>query len=226
MNKTVLIVVAIVILLLLGGGAYVAMSKKTSPGDSNNANPQTGVNTYAQPTSSSVQKSLKDLLLAGATEKCTYTDKLSSADISGTTYVSGGKVRTDYTTTTSETTVAGHMIVDGTTSYVWTDGQQTGFMMKFDPGKTAPTGGAGERQQSVDPNKTMNYNCTVWALDNSVFTPPTEVKFTDYSSIMIPPKGNGNTTTPSASDNSQACSACNYLSGDQKTQCLTSLKCN
>lgn len=223
MNKNILIIFGIIALLLLGVGGYVLMSKKAVPTTPNTVSQQTETTPSEQQTASSNQKSMKDLLLAGVSQKCTYKDKLDNVDMSGTAYVASGKMRTDFTSTTSGKTMTGHMIVDGTTSYTWIDGQTSGFKMKFDPNQTTPSTTTDQKQQSVDPNKAIDYSCSVWVVDGAQFTPPSNVNFTDYSSIVTPPTGG--TTTPSTSGSSAACSACNSLSGEQKTQCLTALKC-
>ena len=130
--------------------------------------------------------------------------------MSGTSYISAGKIRGDFSTTTAGTTVVGHMIVDGKTSYVWMDGQKTGFKMSFDSADTEATTNS---SQGVDPNKAFDFNCSPWSTDNSMFALPTTVKFTNFSKVAVPGAAN-------------QCSVCDTLSGEEKTQCRTALKCN
>jgi cytoskeletal protein RodZ len=209
MNKKVLAVIVVVILLLLGGWYFMNSKKGTTT-----TSTQTATGT-SQPSAVS---SLKDLISKGVAQSCTY----SNAATTGTIYVSGGTVRGDFDTTTDKTTTKSHMIVKDNTSYIWTDGQATGFKMSFDPNAT-PAAGAGSSAPSggVDASATMNYKCSAWAVDGSKFDLPTGVTFQTFAipSQAAPAQGT------SGSSSSQ-CSYCDSLSGDSKTQCLTALKCN
>jgi len=216
MNKKVIAVVIVVLLLLLGVGGFFLINKNsanTAKPETVNSQPVAEVKNNAQ-----TMKSLRDLMMGGVSQKCTFSDDESTAKVSGTTYVSSGKVRTDFTSKTAEVTTVGHMIVDGKVSYFWMDGQPTGFKMAFDPNETTAKNNA---QQSVDANKGMNFQCSGWSVDGSLYTPPASVKFSDFGAVNTPTTpGTGSPATGSQ------CSACNYLTGDSKTQCLTALKCN
>jgi len=205
MNKK-MVIVAIVLLLLLLGGWYLMKSKKA-------------VSSVTSVTSGTPneQKSLKDLLSSGIAQKCTYSG--------GTTYISSGKVRGDFSTTISDKTTASHMISDGKTSYIWTDGEKNGFKMTLGesptPGTTSQTPG-NSAASGTDLNQKADYKCSNWTVDESYFTPPGTVTFTDLSQMTNP---SGAPTSGTGGTSSQ-CSYCNTLSGDDKTQCLTALKCN
>jgi hypothetical protein len=206
--KKSLIVVIVAIVLALGVGGYFVLGRKASQG--------TG-------SSSDSPKSLKDLLSSGVAQKCTFSNKEDSNSSEGTTYVSGGKVRGDFTTVTSNKTVKSHMISDGTTSYIWTDGEKTGFKMTVtksdDETETSPVDKTSE--ESVDLNQKADYKCSAWVVDGSFFTPPSDVKFTDFSQMLNPTPASG-----AKGGSSQQCAYCANLSGDDKTQCLKALNCN
>lgn len=226
MNKKIVtvIVVILLLLLLLVGGLYfmkkspqIAMQNET--GKSQNA-------AQDQVQKPSAMTTLKDLLTSGSSQKCTFEEKSDSFSVSGTTYISGGKVRSDYSSGVGTVMSSGHMITDGKTSYIWTEGQTTGFKMAFDEAnsdgstnttkdKTTTPTDTTTSKEGVDPNKAMNYNCSGWSADNSMFTPPANIKFSDLNSMK----------SPSTTGNNQ-CSVCNSLSGEEKTQCLSALKCN
>ncbi len=217
MNRNVQIVVGILILIILAGGAFL-MFKNSSKAPVATQNPQT---TAAEEKPANIQKSIKDLLTSGQAQKCTYKDKMAEVDIEGTVYVAGGKMRSDYTSKTGGQTIIGHMVVSDNKSYIWTDGQSMGMMMAFDPNKTPETAPTGS--QSVDVNKLIDYNCSGWTTDNSVFTPPPNIKFQNLGEVKTPTGTTGvKTTTPSQDQ----CAVCDYLTGDEKTQCKTALKCN
>ncbi len=212
-NKAVLIIV----LLLLGVGAYFGYTKFLGgklPGSSGSMMEEGGM------------KSLKDLLSSGVAQKCTYSTADESGNSEGVTYVSGGKVRGDFTTVASGKTMTSHMISDGKTSYVWSDGEKNGFKMTV----TEEATGDVETDYSdtstssqADLNQQADYKCSGWVVDGSVFTPPTTVTFTDFSQMYAPASA---APAQGGSGDSSQCSYCNALTGDDKTQCLTALKCN
>lgn len=215
MNKNLYIVVGLVILVLIGGGAYMMMNKSTP------SSPYGIVPEEKPVITGTTSKSLKDLLASGIAQKCTYKYKNENTDMEGTSYISSGRMRGVFNSTINGKIMTTHMIVEGKTSYLWTDDQNTGFKMSFDPETTETDTGA-TQPGSVDINKTFDYNCSPWRGDNSMFVPPTSMKFTDYSSIMGPSSG----AKISTQQVNPGCSACDSLEGDSKTQCRTALKCS
>ena len=212
MDNKILLAVAIILVIVLGGAAFI-MSKNSSKTPSSAPVVQT-----EKPASN--QKTLKNLISSGQAQKCTFKDKSASVNVEGTTYVASGKMREDFNSVVGEKNIMMHMIVNDKTSYTWMDGQTTGYKMVFDPAKMgAPTGS--QQSQSVDINKVIDYNCSGWTVDGSMFTPPANVKFSEVGGVMEPTGSTGTKTAPQ-----NQCAACDYLSGDAKTQCRTQLNCN
>ena len=209
MDKKILIIVVAIILFLLGGGAVMMfMGNRSATAPTNTIVPEANTN---QDISQASPRSLKDLLTAGIPQQCTFSD----VNVSGTTYIQGGKIRGDFATTAEGATSTGHMIFDGTTSYVWMDGAPTGFKMDINPADVADSQ---KSQQGLDINKAIDYNCSAWSADQTVFVPPSNITFTGFT----PPS-----TSVSVTPGSQSlCSSCDSLTGDQKTQCLKALNCN
>lgn len=208
MNKN-LVIIGIIVLVLLAGGAYLMMGKKSatlSPGTSMQTAP-----TIAPTSAGTTMKSIKDLLASGVAQKCTFSDSTATGSVTGTTYISSGKMRGDFDSTYQGKTTSTHMIIDGKAEYVWLDGQTSGFKIAYDIQniKITPS-----QQQSVDLNKSFNYTCSGWLVDGSQFTPPSNLKFTDYGTMTIPSAGATN------------CSVCDSLSGMAQSQCKSALHCN
>ncbi len=212
MNKRIITIVVVLLLLLLGGVALIMSNKNKGK-----MTPTTSTMEKTETTEKASPKSLKDLVTAGVPQKCTFKDE-SNMNTEGTSYISGGKVRGDFATTVEGKTSAGHMIFDGKTSYVWMDGTTSGFKMEVDP--ATMNSGDPNNQQGLDFNKSLDYNCAVWIPDAKMFTPPTDVTFSSFSIPTANPSGGA------MYDNKSMCASCNSLDGDQKTQCLTALKCN
>ena len=192
------------------------MSQRSAKPATESVDQQNQIESEGSPQSTG-QKSLKDLLFSNIAQKCDFKDKLDEIDMQGTTYVAGGKFRSDFTSRAGETTTNGHMIYADKTSYVWTEGELTGFKMHYDPEEVEATQSS-NTQQSVDPNKTIDYSCSVWLPSNSTFTPPANIKFTEYTVPVTP--------QTQSQENQTSCSVCDSLSGEQKTQCRTALKCD
>ena len=219
MNTKIGVIIAIVVLGLLGGGAYVMMSKSKSA-------PASPTTTEAKPTettttASQVRGTLKDLLTSALPQTCSFTNDTGA---SGSVYVSGGKMRGDFQTTSQGKTFSGHMIIDSGYSYLWSDAMARG--MKIAMSDVQPTGTA-TSNQSMDVNQAVSYSCKPWVPNSSMFTLPTNVTFTTFTI----PKGMGTTgamTPPSsAGAPANACSACDNLpAGPAQTACKTQLHCN
>jgi len=198
MNKIVIVVV----ILLLGVGGYYFYSKMKTGG------------IPGGPQVSSGQMSLKDLVASGLPQKCTFVSTDESGKTEGTSYVSGGKVRADSTLTAGGKATTSHIISDGKTGYIWTEGEANGFMMTVGESESTETSSEADLSQKAD------YNCSTWLPDNSLFTPPSDVKFTDFSQMLQP------TSMPAGIENTGSqCAYCETLTGEDKASCLSALQC-
>ena len=211
MKNKLLVAIAVVLILLVGGyGAYRVYKHFKRL-----ANPIAQVVQNA-----SAPKTLKDLLGLGSAQKCTYTG--------GTVYVAGGKVRGDFDVTENGKTINSHMIVDGNTSYVWTEGEKNGFKVAFNPDavstpapSVSPAATEAGQSGAMDAEKPQDYKCESWAADPAMFALPKDVVFQDFSSLA--PSGAPQPTGITGS--SSQCSYCDSITGSDKTQCLSALNC-
>ncbi len=171
---------AIVVVVLIGLIAYFAWGKKDNSNSVESTTQSTDTTQPAEQSTVSPQ-SLKDLLASGTAQKCTFSDSGSQ----GTFYVSSGKARGDFSSTSEGKVMTTHMIMDGQTTYFWTEGSTQGFKTMVAAGTAAaapPTG----QNQGVDPNKKVDYSCSGWSADSSMLVPPASVQFTDLGSFKAP----------------------------------------
>lgn len=170
-------------------------------------------------------KSLKELITSGVSQKCTFSVTGESGVSEGTNYVSGGNVRGDFTNTYQGKETVSHMISDGKTSYVWTEGEKTGYKMSVSEETKESQDGTTDDTMGNEANldQKMDYNCSSWVPDNSLFSPPSDVTFTDLSEMMM--QETSSESPSMMEDTSSQCSYCDSLSGDSKTQCLSALNC-
>jgi hypothetical protein len=212
MNKKILPIVGVLILIVGAYGAYRVYKHFARLSATPSVQTATGTE---QPSAVS---SLKDLISKGIAQSCTF----SNEGMTGSVYMSGGKVREDFDVTVDNKTMKSHVIVMENTIYNWSDGQTTGIKMAYDPNATpAATSATSSSKGSFDTNASLNYKCSAWTVDASKFTLPAGVTFQTFA---VPSVGTTGTTVPGAAPSQ--CSYCNNLSGDDKTQCLAALKCN
>ncbi len=223
MRKLSLFIALIVLILLVVGGAIFLNRSKESTSSTTTETPKPTT------TKENTMMSLSELLLKGKSQMCTYDYKdAQNGTVKGVVYISGGKVRADFTTTANGKPYSGSMINDTKYMYTWSSEAKTGFKTQIsdmkqmmDQKSVSPTT---TQQQSLDSNVKYDYKCADWVVDNSKFSPPSDIKFTDYSSMMkqmMKPTG----TTSTSESNSAQCGACSYLSGDQKTACMSAYNC-
>jgi len=235
-NKTVRIIVIVVILILLGGGAFFLFTKSHTSATQSEQTAKTQTQT---PQMTTQKKSLFDFFSMTGSLKCTFSDTTKNS--SGTVYVAVGKMRGDFQSTDSSKTKSSHMINDGQYVYFWTDGEKTGYKMslasvKNQAGKAISNamnnagGDQSSQQGGPDMKKQSNYSCGPWSANNTLFSVPTDVTFTDYTSMMQGAMRAMPTSNPQEGMNAQqkqeACSACNQVpAGTMRNHCLAQLKC-
>ena len=207
-NKTIGIIVGVLVLV---GLAFLLMRNKN--GDTNEVASNTAT-TDTKSQAASESTSIKSLLASGGSKKCTFTSTEGATSSNGTVYVAGGKFRGDFSATANGKVMGSHMISSGTDSYMWMDGMTTGFKMKLDD--TAKTGTTAQ-SQSVDPNKNFDFKCDSWSADNSMFSLPSGVQFSDMSSMM----GGASGSVPGGANMTATCAG---LSEPAKSQCMAAIK--
>lgn len=221
MNRNLIITIIVVALVGLTTGYYFINQKKVNETPSQTAT-DSGI---PSPSSVMEKASLKSFMTMSGTQKCDFSDQDMGS--SGVVYIDSGKVRGDFNANVSGETTVTHMINDGKNAYIWMDDQETGFKTTLEA--VEQMSGQTGVSQSVDINKQVDYKCESWNPDSSKFTVPSERKFTDMSKMMenaakMMEKSSPNTSlTPE--ENAAACSACNSVTGDSKTQCLKALNC-
>ncbi len=212
MNKKAIFALVLVILALLLG--YLFFFKKED-----SSSPLTSI----QSDQSSKPKSIKDLISSGISQRCTFSTEVDQIKSEGTVYTASNKMRGDFSMITDNKIIMNHMIVDGNTSYMWTDGEKNGYKMSFD--MSSQSGMESDTSKdlvssNVNPDVELNYDCGTWIVDSSVFQTPSNVNFMEFNVPTTAPVQQGG-----SSSNSSSCSYCEGLSGDSKTQCLAALGC-
>lgn len=187
------ITIALMGILVICGGAYLFVTLKNQPRQQ--PVPAADQTTQQQPitegsfvppdivANTEPQKnegagSFTDLMQQGKDLQCTiaYEQTTNKVSSEGTAYISKDRVRTDLSSKIAEMQIDTHVIVVDKTGYLWGGSSLANFAFKFDPTATS-TQATSSSSFSLD--TTVNYSCTDWVADESVFTPPADITFID-----------------------------------------------
>lgn len=180
MNAKVGIIIAVIAVIILGAGGYMffqSMNKTAAPGSSSNTS-----------------NSIKDALTSAGNLECDYADEEGRVT---NAYIENGNVRADITS--SNVKENSSVIVRDNTFYIWNS--QGAFMMKIpeetmnqDLSQNQALSQKEDIMESIEKYKELCKNANP---DDSLFIPPANIRFQDFSQIMqgVP--------TGTSSDNSQ-----------------------
>jgi hypothetical protein len=177
--------------------------------------------------------SVDDLIKAGKNVKCVLQATENADLISGTIYVSGSKARSDFEQKgLGDKNYTGHFISDGTWMYTWNEAyKDQAVKFKIEDLQKEQFKSQADKQGAGDYENKMDYKCYAWQADQSMFIPPTDIKFMDFSSLMqqLQQQTQGlNQNLPGMNNVGQQslCGQCDQAPNEQaKTQCKQSLGC-
>lgn len=178
-NKLLLVVLAFALLII----GYLAWKKLNEPKTYTDPWPNSIDNVN---TETKITGTFLDLIKVGKTLKCTYSNDIQSSKITGTSYISGNKMRTNVDILDGlGNTLSSYMVYDGNWVYSWTTSSVQGLKMSLADmeAKNAPAN-SGIDQKTNTLNNTFNYNCTNWSEDSSVFMLPNDIQFVDFSEMI------------------------------------------
>lgn len=174
-----LILVTAAVLIIKGAGKNdpVAM-----PNAEEDASPDSGDAVTNEEELGTFKGSSAELMARGGNHKCTFAQEVENSKTLGTVYVSNAKMRGDFKTDVNASgavmSVESHMISDGEFIWTWSGIMPTGMKMKIDQSVAIE----GSPQQSFDTNQELEYLCVDWTPDESQFTLPSAVTFTEIKS--------------------------------------------
>lgn len=126
--------------------------------------------------------SIQDILTMGKSVKCEVAFNEENFQGSNTTYVSGEKARSDIVTNIANRQNKSHMIAKDGWTYMWSDGNSKGTKFntsEFQKDAGAKNDGAAGSPTAGDINQKMDFKCSPWVADSSMFTLPSGIEFTD-----------------------------------------------
>ncbi len=174
--------------IVIGGGGWFAysrmnadttqvpVSENTSETTSDGSDvPATAAEQTAAPAGKG-SGSLGSIYSRSGNYTCTFETLNSSVKTRGTIYVSGGKTRSDLSTSAVGITTEVHNILNGGYSYTWIAGQPTGTKTYVGTSKAAPANSTGAGFEG-DLNSQISWDCHPWLTDAAQFSVPSTIKF-------------------------------------------------
>lgn len=209
MNKNLFIGIAV--LLLLGGGYFYFSKSPASP--------------IKKATSGLIKGNIQDLFEKGTNMTCTFKYVEDENTSEGTIYVSGKKMRGNFSLRQADgAAFASNVIRDETYGYTWMEGQAQGTKIKIETSEEILEESSENNKKNelfaLD-NKDIDYDCKPWSVDNSMFTPPTNVKFQDISSQVKQMK-----EVTGLEAESQCDSCTQFTNKMAREQCLQAYECD
>lgn len=173
MNKKIVFIV-IALILLLGGGYYMSLKNNQSKATSSGSISET----------KDVFTSIKDAMSKKMTLVCEFKDETG---ISTKSYIKNGAVRVTTNNEASENK-SGDIIIKDKKMYMWDIKTKQGFV--YDIPDEEGEKGVGSTDETSQSENYLNMidkykdSCKVAAVEDSYFTPPTDINFQDMSKLL------------------------------------------
>src|SRR3989344_2307837 len=175
-----LIGIIVAIVVVVGGGAYVAMNPEIIASLTGGAQTEGETEIGSEEgDNASVGNTFASILALGQDVVCTFNRDDGAGDSSsGTFYITAGgsQMRGDFSSTQNGTPTDGHLLRTQGYSYMWSDSAPQGIKTQV-VNETELTA----EGQSGGIDKHTEFACQAWSVDNSTFTLPEGVVFTDMS---------------------------------------------
>ena len=200
--------------MVVGGGVYLMTA---SP--ENDATEE--MEEVMESTNVSGEGTLRALIALGQDLSCDFVyDDEETSRSEGTVYLSGEKMRGDFTITMDGAEMESHIIRDGATGYTWGTTPAGSVAIMFELSEEDVEGEASS-EQSIDLDQNLTYDCDVWSVDESKFVPPADLDFQNISAQMeMMMQG-------SAEVSGAQCGACEQIpDAGAQAQCKAALGCS
>lgn len=193
MNMNTKITIALVLVIVAGLLVFVAMrapeeSTQESTGEAENLEEQMGemsddLDRGEAPTTGT--GSFAYLMESGRNLKCDIVyEPQSGTSVVATVYVDGEHMRVDSEMMMAGETYLSHMIMDHDMVYTWNESGASNMAVKFKVDEADTETEMADSTRQVDLNQQVDYDCSLWTVDDSVFNPPADIEFMDMEDMM------------------------------------------
>lgn len=172
MNKNIISI--IVVAIVLGGLFILTKSDKNESMEGVNTDEASDSNVSLN-GEEATKTTLDRLIKRGGDFECTFSHSTEVGDSSGIVYISGEKVKGEFT---SDVKIAGlgtiktYMISDGDFTYTWSDVSPQGYKSKVVEDKS-------NSNDQIPSDQELDYNCSGWVAQDSYFKVPGNITFVE-----------------------------------------------
>jgi hypothetical protein len=137
--------------------------------------------TPAKPTSSGKKMAFSEFIKQGGSYTCTVNQLINNVNSQGTVFISGDKVRGEFSTTAQGQSMTMSFLTTGGYTYTWTSMMPTmGFKMK-NTASANTTNNTAAMSSAWDASAIGDYTCDTWSVDPAKFVVPTTVTFKEMA---------------------------------------------
>lgn len=187
MTKKIIFLVITVILLFLLFIFLLLKDDKNSTSNVVTSNGEATSTIEVKPTVIVGEGSLDSLANRGENLECSILykkDDISGQTLEGSYFTSLKRMRGDFIM--PEGGVSSVIVQDGF-MYTWSviDGQKYGMKVNLDELKKSKASTTPDTREPVPLESNVKYDCKPWnSVDGSIFVPPTDIVFTEFSDVM------------------------------------------
>jgi len=168
-----IIIILIIIVVALAGWKFLGKGKKTTT----QGGTQEGQATPTQAAGESFTGKIKDAFMRNIPLECTYkTDDQNFA----TAHLKNKKYHAEITSNGK----LSYVILVDNCFWMWEKDKTEGVKMCFEPQEGEDIWTDFEQQQQEGSTTDLDYNCAPSIVNDAVFTPPVNIKFTDVSEMI------------------------------------------
>lgn len=238
MNNKVVIAVSVAVLLLAGVSFFYFSQNKSVDETQNSLG---GIlKSNGGDSKENTVTHLQEIMTSGKDQKCTFSfEDEDGTSTKGTTYISKGAIRTDFSTTNSDGSEEnGGMILNNNSMSTWDNKSGQGVTMDISQSETntETAEDTNNKKQEIDkledymnPDEDVEYNCSNWRADTKIFTLPSNIKFLDFNENSIIPsvmqKDPENMEEIDTSGVQIDCSFCDSLPQEAVDSCRVNMGC-
>lgn len=183
LKKNQLIIgISLFVLVILGILGYILYGKTLT---ANRNSIPTASKSTSKTSQTPIQASIKDLFTSGQNRKCVFDiNGPGTKTTNGTVYATGNDIAAVFISTTDGKESKINLIKNNDTYYIWGDNLTTGIKMTLSTDDMI-----NKLQQSqyggLNTESKVNYNCSNWTPDQTIFKIPSSVNFID-AGVMAP----------------------------------------
>ncbi len=170
------IILAVVVVL---GGGFFAYKTMHAPDQKSDV----VVGEKSESTTAGKKIAFSELLKQGGSYECTVNQYVQNIESKGTVFINKDQIRGDFKTQTQGINVDSSFVVKDGYTYTWSS-MLGGRGMKIknqvpEGGMSGNTGASASGQYGFNAEQIGDYDCKAWTVDESKFTPPSSVTFTE-----------------------------------------------